>query len=117
MSVIDLKDERFAKLHDKLQSCLDDEEEVFVFDHAEGSSSTPLTTRTAIINWDSDQFLVIQSHNGLGEESEPSVIRLPHAAVKFMCSDILERSIHATGFRVGPNGDPKRLRHLDWATE
>lgn len=117
MSEIDLKDERFAKLYGELQSCLnkDEEVEVFVFDHT-GGESQEISTRTVIIDWDADQYLVIQSHYW-HDESTPSVVRLPHAAVKFMCSDILERSIHATGFHVGPNGDPKRLRHLDWAAE
>lgn len=104
MKKIDLLDERFARLYEEIKGCLDDEKQVFVFEHTIGEWKHAIHTRTAIISWDAEQFLVIQSHYSLEEESAPMIIRLPYTAVKFMYAELLSKSIYANEFFVGPEG-------------
>jgi hypothetical protein len=113
---VNLLDERFARLLQEVRDCLneDEEQEVFFFDHQVAGENHPIQTRTAVIHWEPEQFLIIQSHFWFKKESEPETIRLPASAVKFMCAELLERSIYAAGYKVSPNG-VKELKHSGWA--
>lgn len=113
MNKIDLLDDRFTNLYEEIKSCLDDDqqEEVFLFEHKKDR----ILTRTAIIEWDVDEFLILQSHYW-NEEGEVSTIRLPALAVKFMCTDLLTRSINATSYLVTTDSE-QQLKHFGWQSE
>lgn len=118
---INLDDEKHPKLLEEIQSLFngenDDNIEVFFFDHIGGEQGHEIYTRTAVIDWNPDEWLILQTHNWVGE-SEVHTVRIPAAAVKFMVSEMLAKSIYSEGYSISPNGQKFRMRHSRWkATE
>jgi hypothetical protein len=111
MERINFEDGKHTKLLEEIENLMDEGEtlDVVFFDSVGGEPDHLIFTRTAVIEWGGGEWLILQTHNWVGE-SDVHTVRIPEAVVKFMCSDLLARSIYCEGFQIGSNGERKRIK-------
>ncbi|MUT66028.1 hypothetical protein [Paenibacillus sp. NEAU-GSW1] len=110
MERLNIEDGKHSKLLEEIESLMNEGEtlDVVFFDSVGGEPEHKIYTRTAVINW-GGEWLILQTHDWVGE-SDVHTVRIPEAVVKFMCSDLLARSIYCEGYQISSSGERRRIK-------